>query len=91
MTKKKTEEKKFKRTLRGVVVSDKMDKTVIVLVDRYLKHSRYGKFYKKSKRYKAHDESNKYGVGDKVAIEEAVPMSKDKTFVVKELLRKAGA
>lgn len=71
-----------KRTLSGVVVSDKMDKTVVVNVTRYIAHKKYGKYYKVDKRYKAHDENNSYKVGDKVIIEESKPISKDKTFIV---------
>lgn len=72
------------KTLKGTVVSDKMDKTVSVLVDRYVKHAKYQKFMKKSKKYKAHDEENTYKTGDKVVIRETRPMSKDKSFVVVE-------
>lgn len=68
--------------LKGVVVSDKMDKTVIVSVSRFIKHPLYGKFYKVSKKYKAHDEEDKYKVGDKVEIVETRPISKDKHFRV---------
>lgn len=71
-----------KKKIKGVVVSDKMDKTVVVKVDRYVKHPKYGKFYTVSKRYKAHDEKNEYAVGEVVIIEETRPISKDKTFVV---------
>ena len=85
MTAKNTKEiKTGKRTLRGVVVSDKMDKTVVVSVSRFVKHPLYGKFYKISKKYKAHDENNKYKVGDKVEITEVRPISKDKKFKVTE-------
>ena len=69
-------------TLKGVVVSDKMKKTVIVSVSRFVKHSLYGKFYKMSKKYKAHDEENKYKTGDIVEIVETRPISKDKRFKV---------
>ena len=68
--------------LKGVVVSDKMDKTVVVSVSRFVKHPLYGKFYKVSKKYKAHDEENKYKIGDKVEIVETRPISKDKRFRV---------
>jgi small subunit ribosomal protein S17 len=68
--------------LKGVVVGDKMEKTVVVSVSRFIKHPLYGKFYKVSKRYKAHDEENKYKVGDTVEISETRPMSKDKNFIV---------
>ncbi|MES2315245.1 MAG: 30S ribosomal protein S17 [Patescibacteria group bacterium] len=70
--------------LKGVVVSDKMDKTIVVSVSRFVKHPLYGKFYKISKKYKAHDESNKHKVGDQVEIIETRPISKDKRFKVKE-------
>lgn len=69
-------------TLKGVVVSDKMDKTISVVVSRFVKHPLYGKFYKVSKKYKAHDEENKYKIGDKVEIVETKPISKDKRFKV---------
>ena len=66
--------------LKGVVVGDKMDKTVVVSVSRFIKHPLYGKFYKVSKKYKAHDEDNKYKIGDNVEIVETRPISKDKHF-----------
>ena len=68
--------------LKGVVVGDKMDKTIVVSVSRFVKHPLYGKFYKINKKYKAHDEKNKYKVGDKVEIVETRPISKDKHFKV---------
>ncbi|MCC7160735.1 30S ribosomal protein S17 [Candidatus Nomurabacteria bacterium] len=70
------------KILKGVVVSDKMDKTIVVSVSRFVKHPLYGKFYKVSKKYKAHDEDNKYKIGDKVEIAETRPISKDKNFSV---------
>ena len=73
--------------LRGVVISDKMDKTVVVSVSRFLEHAKYGKFYKLSKKYKAHDEENKYKIGDKVEIVSTRPMSKDKKFKVVKLIK----
>ena len=83
-TAKTTEEKKTIKgnTLSGIVVSDKMDKTVVVSVSRFVKHPKYGKFYKINKKYKAHDEENKYKTGDKVEITETKPISKDKRFKV---------
>jgi small subunit ribosomal protein S17 len=75
-------DKKNQKTLRGVVVSDKMEKTVVVSVDRFVKHSKYGKYRKISKKYKAHDEENKFKIGDKIVIEECKPISKDKSFKV---------
>jgi small subunit ribosomal protein S17 len=67
---------------KGVVVSDKMNKTVVVAVSKFIKHPKYGKYYKVTKKYKAHDEENKYKTGDKVAIIETRPISKDKKFKV---------
>lgn len=80
MTKKM--EKKKSNILKGVVVSDKMDKTVVVSVSRFIKHPKYGKFYSQNKKYKAHDAENKYKIGDKVEIIETRPISKDKKFKV---------
>ncbi|MCM2339033.1 MAG: 30S ribosomal protein S17 [Burkholderiales bacterium] len=68
--------------LSGVVVSDKMDKTIVVSVSRFVKHPKYGKFYKINKKYKAHDEENTFKTGDKVEIIETKPISKDKKFKV---------
>jgi small subunit ribosomal protein S17 len=84
MTKKKetTEEVSKGKILKGVVTSDKMDKTVVVSVSRFVKHPLYGKFYKVSKKYKAHDEANVYKIGDTVEIVETKPISKDKRFKV---------
>lgn len=73
---------KNKKKLKGIVVSDKMDKTVVVLVNRFVKHKRYGKFVKIGKKHKAHDEKNQYKTGDGVVIEECRPISKDKHFKV---------
>ena len=68
------------KILKGIVVSDKMDKTVVVSVSRFVKHPKYGKFYSVNKKYKAHDETNKYKTGDKVEIIETRPISKDKKY-----------
>ena len=76
------ENKNNNKILKGVVVSDKMDKTVVVEVTRFVEHSKYGKRIKKSKSYKAHDENNSKKVGDVVEIEETRPISKDKKFKV---------
>jgi small subunit ribosomal protein S17 len=73
---------KNRKKIDGVVVSDKMDKTVVVNAQRFVKHKKYGKFYKIDKKYKAHDENNEYKVGDKVNIEETRQISKDKNFKV---------
>lgn len=71
-----------RKKITGTVVSDKMDKTVVVKTVRYVAHKKYGKYYKIDKRYKAHDENNEYKVGDMVIIEECRPLSKDKNFTV---------
>ncbi len=70
------------KILKGVVVSDKMDKTVVVTVSRFIKHPKYGKYYQKNEKYKAHDEDNTSHVGDNVEIMETRPISKDKHFKV---------
>ena len=74
--------KKTNKVLKGVVVSDKMDKTIVVEVTRFVEHKKYGKRIKKTKNYKAHDELNSKKVGDTVEIEETRPISKDKKFKV---------
>ncbi|MCF7833699.1 MAG: 30S ribosomal protein S17 [Candidatus Pacebacteria bacterium] len=71
-----------KQILKGVVVSDKMDKTVVVSVSRFVQHPKYKKFYKVNKKYKAHDEENKFKTGDRVEIISTKPISKDKKFKV---------
>jgi small subunit ribosomal protein S17 len=76
------EKKINKRILKGIVVSDKMNKTVVVLVDRIKEHKKYRKRYLVSKKYKAHDPENKYHSGDKVKIQESKPISKDKKWIV---------
>ncbi len=70
------------KTLTGTVVKDGNDKTVVVSVPRFIKHKKYQKYFKKDKRYQAHDEANEYKVGDKVLITETRPISKTKTFKV---------
>lgn len=70
------------KILKGVVVSDKMDKTVVVSVTRFVKHPKYKKYVKITKKFKAHDEDNSSKVGAQVSIKETRPMSKDKRFVV---------
>lgn len=82
-------ERGMRKALLGVVVSDKMDKTVVVKVDRMVKHPVYLKTIKKSAKYKAHDEGNVCHVGDKVAIEETRPLSRDKRWKIKEIISKA--
>jgi small subunit ribosomal protein S17 len=73
-----------KRVLTGNIVSDKGDKTVVVLVERKVKHPLYGKIIRRSKKYHAHDEGNEYKAGETVRIEETAPMSKLKTWKVIE-------
>jgi small subunit ribosomal protein S17 len=75
-------EVKMNKVLKGVVVSDKMDKTIVVSVTRFVEHKKYGKRLKISKKYKAHDETNSKKTGDKVEIVETRPISKDKKFKV---------
>ena len=77
-----TKEEKKGRILTGVVVSDKMDKTVVVEVNRLRKHSKYKKYFKISRKFKAHDENNIYRAGDKVNVQETRPISKDKRWIV---------
>ena len=79
-----------KRILTGTVVSDKGDKTVVVLVERKVKHPLYGKIIRRSKKYHAHDEGNEYHPGDVVRIEETRPMSKTKTWAVLDRVRGGG-
>ena len=81
--------KGIKRKLTGRVTSDKMAKTVTVLVERKVKHPLYGKYVTRSKKYHAHDETDQIGVGDMVMIEECPPISKTKTWRVIKVLDKA--
>lgn len=80
-----------KRTLSGRVVSDKMEKTVTVLVERRVKHPLYGKIMTRSKKYHAHDEKNEFHEGDLVLIEECRPLAKTKAWRVVKLVEKARA
>jgi small subunit ribosomal protein S17 len=84
-----TQATSIKRTLIGRVVSDKMEKTVTVLVERRVKHPMYGKVITTSKKYHAHNENNEAKVGDKVEIEESRPISRTKSWKVVKLLEKA--
>jgi small subunit ribosomal protein S17 len=79
----------IKRTLIGRVVSDKMEKTVTVLIERRVKHPVYGKIVTKSKKYHAHNENNEAKTGDLVEIEETRPISRSKAWRVTKLLEKA--
>ena len=73
----------------GVVASDKMDKTISVLIERKLKHPIYGKFVKRSKKFLVHDENNECKVGDTVKITETRPLSKNKSWRVVEIIERA--
>ncbi len=77
-----------KKRMVGVVVSDKMDKTVVVAVERLVQHSRYKKYIRRTKKYHAHDERNECRVGDVVEIEETRPLSKTKRWRVVRIIRK---
>lgn len=77
-----------RKALVGVVVSDKMQKTVVVRVERLVRHEAYGKMVRRRTKIKAHDEENRCSIGDKVAIEEARPLSKEKHWRVTEILEK---
>ncbi|HOB09143.1 MAG: 30S ribosomal protein S17 [Limnochordia bacterium] len=78
-----------RKTRVGVVVSDKMDKTVVVAVNRDVRHPLYGKTVRKTVKFKAHDENNECKVGDLVKIMETRPLSKDKRWRVAEIIEKA--
>ncbi|WP_196139409.1 30S ribosomal protein S17 [Aliikangiella sp. G2MR2-5] len=84
-----SEQKVIKRTLTGKVVSDKMDKTITVKVERQVKHPLYGKFIKRSTKVHAHDEANECRVGDTVTVVESRPLSKNKTWQLVEVVEKA--
>ncbi len=70
------------KIFKGTVVSDKMNKTVVVEVGSFKKHPKYGKFLTRHKRFKAHDEDNSHKIGDIVTIREVKPISKDKSFII---------
>lgn len=76
-------------TLYGKVVSDKMDKTITVLIERRVKHPVYGKIISRSTRIKAHDENNQCGIGDLVSIKESRPLSRTKSWALVEIVEKA--
>ena len=82
-------ERNLRKTRVGVVSSDKMDKTVVVSIKDKVRHPLYGKIINRAVKYKAHDEENTCGVGDKVLIMETRPMSKDKRWRVVEIIEKA--
>jgi small subunit ribosomal protein S17 len=78
------------RTMQGRVVSDRMDKSITVLVERRVKHPVYGKFMRRSSKLHAHDEANECGVGDVVIVEQCRPLSKTKTWRLVRVVEKAG-
>ena len=82
-------ERTLRKTRVGKVVSDKMDKTVVVAIEDNVKHPLYKKIVKRTVKFKAHDENNACGVGDKVEIMETRPLSKDKRWRVVEIIEKA--
>lgn len=84
-----SEQQKNIRTVLGRVVSDKMNKTITVLVERRVKHPLYGKFISKSTKFHAHDEDNQCGVGDLVSIRECRPMSKSKSWTLVEVVERS--
>lgn len=77
-----------RKTLVGIVTSDKMDKTVVVTVEDFVRHSLYGKAVKRAKKVKAHDENNECQIGDKVRIMETRPLSKDKRWRLVNIIEK---
>ena len=83
------EERNLRKTRTGKVVSNKMDKTIVVAVEEHVKHPLYNKVVKSTYKLKAHDENNSCGVGDRVLIMETRPLSKDKRWRVAEIIEKA--
>jgi 30S ribosomal protein S17 len=84
-----TEERALRKTRVGLVVSDKMDKTIVVAVQDSVKHPLYKKIIKRTVKFKAHDEKNECGIGDKVEIMETRPLSKDKNWRLVRIIEKA--
>ncbi len=82
-------ERNMRKTAIGKVVSDKMDKTIVVLIEDSVKHKLYNKVVKRSRRLKAHDEKNEAKVGDRVKVMETRPLSKDKRYRLVEIVEKA--
>lgn len=78
------------RTVQGRVVSNKMDKTITVVVERFVKHPIYGKFIKRTTKLHAHDESNVCNEGDTVTVRECAPISKNKSWMLVDVVEKAG-
>jgi small subunit ribosomal protein S17 len=84
-----TDTRGLRKTQEGIIVSSKMDKTIVVAVVRQVRHAAYGKFVRRTKKFYAHDESNQGAVGDRVRIVETRPMSKLKRWKLESVLRKA--
>ena len=84
-----SEQQESNRMLQGRVISDKMDKTVTVLVERRVKHPLYGKFIRRSTKVHAHDEANECGMGDVVMVEQCRPLSKNKSWRLVKIVEKA--
>ena len=84
-----SEERGYRKSVRGIVVSDKMDKTIVVEVEDRKKHALYGKVLRKSSKVKAHDEDNTAGIGDRVLIMETRPLSATKRWRLVEVIEKA--
>ena len=82
-------ERPYRKTLRGYVVSDKMDKTIVVEVEERVKHARYGKVTTKTSKFKAHDEDNSAGIGDRVLVMETRPTSATKRWRLVEIIERA--
>lgn len=78
-----------RKTKRGIVVSDKMDKTCVVAIEDFVRHSLYGKSVKKTKKVKVHDENNECNIGDTIRIMETRPLSKDKRWRLVKIIEKA--
>jgi small subunit ribosomal protein S17 len=83
------EQRGFRKTRTGVVVSDKMDKTIVVAIKTKVRHPLYGKMVNRTRKFKAHDEQNQCGIGDTVRIMETRPLSKDKRWRLVEVIEKA--
>ncbi|MBQ2972690.1 MAG: 30S ribosomal protein S17 [Ruminococcus sp.] len=82
-------ERNMRKTLIGKVVSDKMDKTIVVAIEDSVRHPLYNKIVKRTVKFKAHDENNEAGIGDRVKIMETRPLSKDKRWRLVEIIEKA--
>ena len=83
------EQRGYRKTRVGVVVSDKMDKTIVVAIKTKVRHPLYGKMVNRTRKFKAHDEENQCGIGDTVRIMETRPISKDKRWRIVEIIEKA--